>query len=44
LAMKGALPGDEIAALPADVEVVDTPRLDVPGLDGERHLVVMRAR
>ena len=44
LAMKGALPGDEIAALPADVEVVATPRLDVPGLDGQRHLVVMRAR
>ena len=44
LAMKGALPGDEIAALPADVEVVAAPRLDVPGLDGQRHLVVMRRR
>jgi len=44
LAMKGALPRDEIAALPAGVEVVATPRLEVPGLDAERHLVVMRAR
>lgn len=42
LAMKGALPRDEIAALPTGVEVAATPRLDVPGLDGERHLVVMR--
>lgn len=44
LAMKGALPREEIAALPAEVVVVATPRLDVPGLDGERHLVVMRMR
>lgn len=43
-AMKGALPADEIAALPAGVEVVATPRLHVPGLDGDRHLVVMRWR
>jgi 16S rRNA (guanine527-N7)-methyltransferase len=44
LAMKGALPSDEIAALPADVEVVSTTRLEVPRLEGERHLVVMRCR
>ena len=43
-AMKGTLPGDEIAALPATIEVVATIPLHVPGLAGERHLVVMRPR
>ena len=42
LAMKGALPKDEIAALPVDVEVISTMPLKVPGLEGERHLVVMK--
>jgi len=42
LAMKGALPKDEIAALPVDVEVISMMRLKVPGLEGERHLVVMK--
>jgi 16S rRNA (guanine527-N7)-methyltransferase len=42
VAMKGALPRDEIDALPADIVVTATPRLDVPGLDAERHLVSMR--
>jgi len=40
-AMKGALPADEIAALPASVRVVATHKLAVPGLDAERRLVVM---
>jgi 16S rRNA (guanine527-N7)-methyltransferase len=43
-AMKGVLPGDEIGALPPDIEVVATPALRVPGLDAERHLVVMQPR
>jgi 16S rRNA (guanine527-N7)-methyltransferase len=43
VAMKGALPQDEIAALPAGVGVIETPALAVPGLDAERHLVIMRA-
>lgn len=43
VAMKGAYPAGEIAALPPGVEVIGTPRLEVPGLDAERHLVVMRA-
>ena len=43
-AMKGVRPDDELAALPGDVEVVAITRLDVPGLEGERHLVVMRPR
>jgi 16S rRNA (guanine527-N7)-methyltransferase len=40
--MKGALPNDEIAALPGDVRVTRAPRLTVPGLDAERHLIIMR--
>ena len=43
-AMKGVLPHDEIAALPANIEVAATPALFVPGLDAERHLIVMRPR
>lgn len=42
LAMKGRLPADEIAALPADVEVFHVEQLQVPGLDAERCLVWMR--
>lgn len=41
-AMKGALPQAEIDALPAGIVVTATPKLDVPGLDAERHLVLMR--
>ena len=41
-AMKGALPRDEIDALPPGVVVTATPALAVPGLDAERHLVTMR--
>lgn len=44
LAMKGTLPGEEIRALPPGIEVVGTPVLDVPGVDGERHLVIMQKR
>jgi 16S rRNA (guanine527-N7)-methyltransferase len=43
-AMKGVRPDDEIAALPRDVEVAAVHRLDVPGVDAERHLVVLRVR
>jgi 16S rRNA (guanine527-N7)-methyltransferase len=41
LAMKGAWPDDEIAALPAGWRVADGIRLVVPGLDAERHLIVL---
>ena len=44
LAMKGVHPDEEIAELPASVEVVAAHRLDVPGLGGARHLIVMRVR
>lgn len=40
-AMKGSHPHGEIAALPAGVRVLGVPRLSVPGLGAQRHLVVM---
>ena len=42
VAMKGRDPRDEIAALPQSVAVVATPALEVPGLDAQRHLVILR--
>jgi 16S rRNA (guanine527-N7)-methyltransferase len=39
LAMKGVLPMDEIAGLPAGWQLLATHVLRVPGLDAERHLV-----
>ena len=41
LAMKGAHPHDELAQLPHDVQVIDILPLHVPGLDAQRHLVVL---
>ena len=43
-AMKGVHPDEELADLPADIEVVAARKLDVPGLDGARHLIVMKNR
>jgi 16S rRNA (guanine527-N7)-methyltransferase len=40
-AMKGVLPQDEIAALPSDWKVMAAPRLQVPGLGMERHLLIV---
>ncbi|MEY5098298.1 MAG: hypothetical protein RJA36_1017 [Pseudomonadota bacterium] len=42
LAMKGKLPGDEMQALAAEVEVFHVEQLSVPGLDAERCIVWMR--
>ncbi len=42
LAMKGKVPEDEIAALPAGVTVFHVEPLHVPGLDAQRCLVWMR--
>lgn len=39
LAMKGAYPDDEIAALPAGWQLQDSWPLSVPGLDAQRHLL-----
>ena len=41
-ALKGELPVDEMRALPARIEVIATPRLNVPGVSAERHLILMR--
>ena len=41
LAMKGVVPSEEIAALPAGWQVRDVRPLAVPGLAAERHLVVV---
>lgn len=42
LAMKGQYPSDELDALPDSVKVLDVHRLQVPGLDEERHVVEMQ--
>lgn len=42
LAMKGKRPDEEIAQLPADVEVFHVEQLHVPGLEAERCIVWMR--
>lgn len=39
MAMKGQYPDDEIAAIAADFVVADSVRLNVPDIDGERHLL-----
>ncbi|MBW8844959.1 MAG: 16S rRNA (guanine(527)-N(7))-methyltransferase RsmG [Burkholderiales bacterium] len=44
MAMKGQHPADEIAALPADVDVFHVEQLAVPGLDAQRCIVWMRPR
>ena len=43
VAMKGSIPDDELAALPAEVRVEATLELHVPGVEGERRLVIMKA-
>lgn len=41
VAMKGLYPHEELAQLPAGIGVTGTPALNVPGLKGDRHLVIM---
>lgn len=41
LAMKGAFPQSELDRLPSGWRVADTIKLTVPGLDAERHLIVL---
>lgn len=41
LAMKGQFPDDEVAALPAGWQVKSSHSLEVPGADGERHLLLV---
>jgi 16S rRNA (guanine527-N7)-methyltransferase len=42
LAMKGKRPDDEIAGVPEDWRVIQTRALSVPGLNEERHLVILQ--
>ncbi len=44
LAMKGQHPADEIAALPADLDVFHVEQLDVPNLDAQRCLIWIRPK
>jgi 16S rRNA (guanine527-N7)-methyltransferase len=44
MAMKGRRPDDEIAALPANIDVFHVEPLVVPGLDAERCVVWMRPK
>jgi 16S rRNA (guanine527-N7)-methyltransferase len=44
IAMKGSVPKEEIAAVAEPVRIVEVPKIDVPGLDAERHLVIMEPR
>lgn len=44
LAMKGKHPAEELAALPASVDVFHVEQLQVPGLDAERCVVWMRKK
>ncbi|WP_435928428.1 16S rRNA (guanine(527)-N(7))-methyltransferase RsmG [Dryocola sp. BD613] len=41
-ALKGLRPDDEIAALPEAFSIKEIVRLQVPALDGERHLVIIK--
>lgn len=43
LAMKGVRPDDELKALPADITVEAIIPLAVPGLEAERHLIILKA-
>jgi 16S rRNA (guanine527-N7)-methyltransferase len=40
-AMKGLLPTDELSRLPSGWAVAECTRLNVPGLDAQRHLIVI---
>lgn len=42
MALKGQHPAEEIAALPADIDVFHVEQLQVPGLDAQRCIVWMR--
>lgn len=41
VAMKGVYPAAELERLPSDISVRDVVRLQVPGLDAQRHAVIM---
>ena len=41
VAMKGAYPHAEIDQIPSGLRIVDVPVLRIPGLDAQRHLVIL---
>lgn len=41
IAMKGKLPQSELSAIPKNYKVADLCRLDIPNVDGERHLITI---
>ena len=41
IAMKGRLPESELSEIPKDYKVSDLCRLDIPNVDGERHLITI---
>jgi 16S rRNA (guanine527-N7)-methyltransferase len=43
IAMKGIMPQQEIGSLPPGWQVASVTPLSVPGLDAERHLIIVRA-
>jgi 16S rRNA (guanine527-N7)-methyltransferase len=44
VAMKGLFPHEELAQLPSDVVITEVPAIRVPGLEVQRHLVIMEPR
>lgn len=42
-ALKGVRPDEELTQLPAGVSLESIVRLQVPELEGERHLVILKA-
>jgi 16S rRNA (guanine527-N7)-methyltransferase len=44
VAMKGVYPADELARIPAPIRLVGTAKLTVPGIEGERHVVIMEGQ
>lgn len=42
-ALKGVRPDDELAVLPEDIVLESVIKLDVPELDGERHLIILKS-
>lgn len=44
LAMKGVYPSDELTQIPQDFLIADVRKLQIVGLDAERHLVIIKRR
>jgi 16S rRNA (guanine527-N7)-methyltransferase len=44
VAMKGLFPHEELQQLPPEILVAEVPAVRVPGLDAQRHLVIMEPR